>query len=72
MLGVPQKIIDKEPSAGLWKGQTDENEMGTTYENIDLYLDGKPIPERDFRIIQKMHKNSAHKRAIPPSPKLTR
>ncbi len=69
VLGVPDEIIEKEPSAGLWKGQTDEKEMGTTYEKIDLYLDGKSIPEKDLKIIQKMHKNSAHKRAIPPSPK---
>ena len=69
VLGVPDEIIEKEPSAGLWKGQTDEKEMGTTYEKIDLYLDGKSIPEKDLEIIQKMHKNSAHKRAIPPSPK---
>ncbi|NMA03641.1 MAG: NAD(+) synthase, partial [Clostridiales bacterium] len=69
-LGVPKKVINKDPSAGLWKGQTDEKEMGTTYEKIDLYLDGKSIPERDMRIIQKMHENSAHKRTVPPSPKL--
>lgn len=70
-LGVPNEVIDKEPSAGLWKGQTDEREMGTTYEKIDLYLDGGTIPEKDLEIIQKMHKNSAHKRMPPPSPKLT-
>ncbi|HZK57183.1 MAG TPA: NAD(+) synthase [Clostridia bacterium] len=70
-LGVPDEIIDKAPSAGLWKGQTDEKEMGTTYEKIDSYLDGKPISENDLKIIQKMHRNSAHKRAVPPSPKLT-
>lgn len=70
-LGVPNEVVDKDPSAGLWKGQTDEKEMGTTYEKIDLYLDGKLIPEKDLKIIQKMHKNSAHKRTIPPSPKLT-
>lgn len=72
VLGVPDEVIDKEPSAGLWKGQTDEGEMGTTYEKIDSYLDGEPIPERDFKIIQKMHTNSAHKREVPPSPRLTR
>ena len=71
-LGVPNAVIDKKPSAGLWEGQTDEEEMGTTYEKIDLYLEGKPVPEKDLKIIQKMHKNSAHKRTSPPSPKLTR
>ncbi len=37
-LGVPQKIIDKVPSADLWKGQTDEDELGVTYEKIDRFL----------------------------------
>lgn len=29
-LGIPQEIVDKPPSAGLWEGQTDEQEMGLT------------------------------------------
>ena len=37
-LGVPQKIIDKPPSADLWKGQTDEGELGATYEQMDRFL----------------------------------
>ncbi len=37
-LGVPQKIIDKPPSADLWKGQTDEKELGATYEQMDRFL----------------------------------
>jgi len=39
-LGVPQQIIDKPPSADLWAGQTDEGELGFTYELADqlLYL----------------------------------
>lgn len=39
-LGVPDEIINKPPSAGLWKGQTDEKEMGFSYEEADqvLYL----------------------------------
>jgi NAD+ synthase len=39
-VGVPQPIIDKPPSADLWIGQTDEGEMGLTYEQVDrlLYL----------------------------------
>ncbi|MCK9543691.1 MAG: NAD(+) synthase, partial [Novosphingobium sp.] len=38
-LGVPQSIIDKPPSAGLWDGQTDEDELGATYEQIDECLE---------------------------------
>lgn len=38
ILGVPQPIIDKPPSADLWTGQTDEEEIGVTYEQIDKLL----------------------------------
>ena len=37
-LGVPDKIIAKTPSAGLWPGQTDEGEMGVSYFQLDRYL----------------------------------
>ncbi|MBI2759179.1 MAG: NAD+ synthase [Chloroflexi bacterium] len=39
-LNIPQPIIDKPPSADLWEGQTDESELGFTYEEVDklLYL----------------------------------
>lgn len=65
-LGVPQEIIDKVPSAGLWEGQTDEEEMGTTYDMVDRYLRGEEIPLPDRQIIERLHRQSAHKRAIPP------
>ena len=49
VLGVPQPIIDKPPSADLWTGQTDEAEMGLTYAEVDqlLYLlvDERYTPE---------------------------
>ncbi|APF20695.1 NAD+ synthase [Caldithrix abyssi] len=37
-LGVPREIIDKPPSADLWVGQTDEQELGYTYQEIDRLL----------------------------------
>lgn len=37
-LGVPESILDKKPSADLWEGQTDEGELGFTYEEVDRYL----------------------------------
>ena len=37
-LGVLQEIIDKPPSADLWRGQTDEDELGATYEQMDKFL----------------------------------
>ncbi|WP_090233138.1 NAD(+) synthase [Lentibacillus halodurans] len=61
-LGVPDEILSKKPSAGLWEGQTDESEMGTTYDKIDAYLKGEKIPESDKEIIEKMHGRTAHKR----------
>jgi NAD+ synthase len=37
-LGVPKPLIDKAPSADLWEGQTDEGELGFTYEDADTVL----------------------------------
>ncbi|ADU95010.1 NAD(+) synthase [Geobacillus sp. G4] len=68
LLGVPEEIIKKAPSAGLWEGQTDESEMGTTYEMIDKYLKGEDIPERDRKIIERLHERSHHKRQLAIAP----
>ncbi|CDQ18124.1 NAD+ synthase [Halobacillus karajensis] len=67
-LDVPDEVIHKQPSAGLWEGQTDENEMGTSYAMIDRHLKGEEIPEEDRRIIESLHQRSAHKRQLPPAP----
>ena len=69
-LDIPRAIIDKPPSAGLWDGQTDEEEIGLTYDELDRYLitgkAEKKIKEKiDFKISQ-----SAHKRCLPPVPPL--
>lgn len=67
-LEVPPEIIDKAPSAGLWDGQTDEGEMGFTYEALDSYiLEGKAHREIKKRI-ESMRASSAHKCATPPVP----
>lgn len=63
-LGVPEEIITKPPSADLWEGQTDEEEMGTTYAKIDAYLRGEEIPHADQLIIERMHTRTEHKRNI--------
>lgn len=65
-LGVPSHIVKKKPSADLWEGQTDEDEMGTSYDTIDAYLKGEQIPEHDKEIIESLHKKSAHKREALP------
>ncbi|MEP6642259.1 MAG: NAD(+) synthase [Gaiellales bacterium] len=38
VLGQPQAVLDKHPTAGLWGGQTDEDELGFTYHDADLAL----------------------------------
>jgi len=75
-LGVPQRIIDKPPSAGLWPGQTDEAEMGVTYGEIDAVLAAAEGEKPDCRAeaasrVKKMRRQSEHKRTpagifIPP------
>jgi NAD+ synthase len=67
-IGVPEEIILKAPSAGLWPNQTDEGEMGTTYDIIDDFLEGNKVPAKDFEIIEKLHRRSEHKRKLPSSP----
>ena len=37
-LNIPRQIIDRPPSAGLWEGQTDEGELGFSYDELDRYL----------------------------------
>ena len=36
-LGIPDEIVNKKPSADLWIGQTDEDELGFTYKEVDKY-----------------------------------
>lgn len=61
-LGAPRSIIDKAPSAGLFDGQTDENEMGVTYRAIDTYLTTGEASEADKAVIERYHARSEHKR----------
>ena len=67
-LGVPNSVIDRKPSAGLWEGQTDEDEMGVTYDAIDNYIEGKFISDEDRVIIERMNRVTEHKRSMPPMP----
>jgi NAD+ synthase len=61
-LGVPQKIMEKAPSAGLFEGQTDEKDMGITYDEIDDYLLENKADDRVKEIIERAEKRTAHKR----------
>lgn len=64
-LGMPQRIVDRPPSAGLWAGQTDEGEMGLTYEHLDAYLRGGEVPEEVRARIEALRDASVHKRVMP-------
>ena len=63
-LDVPRRIIAKPPSAGLWAGQSDEGEMGLTYDELDGYLDGRQTAAAPA--VEAMNAASAHKRELPP------
>lgn len=75
-LGVPEKIIKKKPSAGLWRGQTDEGEMGISYEKLDLILKSLEknikidVKREQVEKVRKMVIESSHKRNPPPTPQI--
>lgn len=63
-LEIPQPIIDKPPSAGLWAGQTDEDEMGFSYGDLERYLTNGPervAPALAMRI-ERLIRTTEHKR----------
>jgi NAD+ synthase len=70
-LKIPQGIIDKPPTAGLWPGQTDEGEMGITYSDLDDILSrlGKAnkqiLPAAKVRRVKELVRLSEHKRCKP-------
>lgn len=83
-LGIPAAVIDKPPSADLWMGQTDEGELGFTYEAVDklLYLlvdqrfSAQECVEEGFdekfvnSVITRVRRNQ-FKRMMPPIAKLS-
>jgi NAD+ synthase len=82
-LEVPTSIMEKAPTAGLWEGQTDEGEIGITYEELDqilvgieLNLSNEDIASRtkvDLEKVERvwaMHRGSVHKRKTPLIPKM--
>ena len=68
-LGIPKKIINKPPSAGLWEGQTDEEEIGVSYNQLDEYLKTGKLSNKiiEEKIQDKITK-SVHKRTTPAIP----
>jgi NAD+ synthase len=65
-LGIPRPIIDKPPSAGLWEGQTDEGELGLSYDQIDRYLASGEASAAVKKRLESMIAASRHKRQAPP------
>lgn len=82
-LDLPEGIIAKPPSAGLWEGQSDEKELGISYDELDpillgieLGMNDKEISERTGSVdsevsrIRSIVKSTAHKRKTPLIPKI--
>ena len=82
-VGVPEDLVTKTPTAGLWTGQTDEDELGLAYDTLDailaLTVDGPFPPSAAVRLldgvtteqvewVHDLHDRSAHKRHAPPAP----
>ena len=65
-LGIPEKIIKKAPSGGLWDGQTDEGELGFTYEQLDTYLAGGVVDTPLKARIEGLIQACQHKKELPP------
>ena len=83
-LGIPEPIRTRAPTAGLWEGQTDEEELGLPYRTIDRILRGLEelrgaaeiarrtgIPEAAVDAIGRRVQANRHKRRTPPIPKLS-
>jgi NH(3)-dependent NAD(+) synthetase (EC 6.3.1.5) len=83
-IGVPMELVMKTPSAGMWVGQTDEGELGMSYDTLDailaLHVDGPlsvsmtaaliGVDAADVEAVDALVSASAHKRSMPPAPQL--
>ena len=81
MINIPEKIIKRKPSAGLWEDQTDEAEIGMTYDVLDPILfsimngsgdeeisKASGVPADTVAAIRARIKNTEHKRMLPLTP----
>ena len=70
-LGAPQLLVHKVPTADLEELRPqlpDETAYGVTYEQIDDFLEGKPVPPEAVEVIRRFYTASMHKRALPAHP----
>jgi len=78
-LDLPKSVIEKKPTADLWDGQTDEQELGITYAKLDKYLslfqdDMKSLDElgitgahrEEAELVLNLIKKSEFKQNMPP------
>lgn len=66
VLGVPQRIIERTPTAGLRPGQTDEEDLGLTYKELDTFLITGLASERVRSRVDALKAGCAHKHSLPP------
>lgn len=69
--GAPDRLVEKPPTADLetlTPGKTDEDAFGIRYDEIDDFLEGKPVSESTYAVIFKAYKNTEHKRNLPIEP----
>ncbi len=67
-LGTPEHFITKQPTADLLDakpGQTDESELGITYDTLDDYLEGKEVNNKTAKMIEQRYLATIHKRELP-------
>lgn len=69
IFSLSKDLANRTPTAGLFEGQTDEKEMGITYQDLDAYLIGKEVNIEVKKRIEHLHKISEHKRVEIPSPR---
>ncbi|MYT23944.1 ammonia-dependent NAD(+) synthetase [Streptomyces sp. SID7760] len=70
-LGAPTELVWKTPTADLETldpGKADEDALGVTYDDIDDFLEGKPVGEQVFDTIVRRYRLTDHKRRLPIAP----
>lgn len=68
-LELPEVVYTKAPTAALWDGQTDEEELGYSYDEVDKFLTGKEIDPEIKQKIERQIQITEHKRKPLPMPK---
>jgi len=83
-VGVPESVAARTPTAGMWVGQTDEEELGIEYDTLDsilaLHVEGDVpasatarevgVEEPVVERVRNLYERSAHKRQVPPGPEI--